>query len=607
MSARETEPSNAFALLMSTGRKRQRASRFVLCPIGCLQHIAEKDINRHIDQCLLQEKINQATQLTTSDVEDCTDSEKQAGVRTEDEPRTPPMKLQTTAQAAISADSAAVVSHEKQFPASKPTANISDHNETNTNGLASQPQLPASVSQSQWEDKIDKQKNTSEQQYAEIECRGTELSPRIDPSQEQTLHQSTSILQETNAFARMLSQSKVFFSSKDKSPKEQCFHLHENGAVSISPTGSANHRTAWKTTITIKDRSLSQDRQPTEFLVTLSSALPSHFQSTETVPPQWVQRHSRLSVPVLKSILQKSIRRRRPLPSVKVAMELADKSLGELLRRLPIIILEDSTLHPDFDLLVWLMMAHSKDYSIPSTMLARVFEIIFEICMCPWIDSCSSVISAGRNQQKDVNDSCTATSLTSLHEELSTHEITGRSSLIWAMLARAEYGGMKGDVNMLRSFATVWKNRFESDGQCPTLGIRWTLVPATIHEKTRDQAHQLVSELCQSKLRRLTLNDISVQGIDFHCSSIIDHLLSDDPLRELCHDLLKLNGDSDTCSQLSSMLKQCLWDHSAGVNRRQPLDGGRKESRIELLHLWNELIAPRVSTFQTAYVEQRLA
>jgi hypothetical protein len=41
-------------------------------------------------------------------------------------------------------------------------------------------------------------------------------------------------------------------------------------------------------------------------------------------------------------------------------MELAEKSLGDLLRRLPIIMLEDSTLHPDFPFLVWLMVAESK-------------------------------------------------------------------------------------------------------------------------------------------------------------------------------------------------------------------------------------------------------
>jgi len=62
----------------------------------------------------------------------------------------------------------------------------------------------------------------------------------------------------------------------------------------------------------------------------------------------------------LKSCLQKCIRRRQPLPAVRVAMELFDKSYADLIRRLPIIVLEDSFLHPDFGLLVWLMVAESK-------------------------------------------------------------------------------------------------------------------------------------------------------------------------------------------------------------------------------------------------------
>jgi hypothetical protein len=41
-------------------------------------------------------------------------------------------------------------------------------------------------------------------------------------------------------------------------------------------------------------------------------------------------------------------------------MELADKSMGDLLRRLPIIMLEDSMLHPDLPFIVWLMIAISK-------------------------------------------------------------------------------------------------------------------------------------------------------------------------------------------------------------------------------------------------------
>jgi hypothetical protein len=600
MPDKKTQPNDAFALLMSApSRKRPRASRFVQCPVGCLQHFAEKDINRHIDQCLLQqEKNNQDTaENRIHDILECTTVNASTDIRT-------PLKPNSdSVEELVLGEPAAVVSHEKQFHG-KNISEIDDgevafSSETN---MISQPIKSISQSQShanahESNDDLSKRRSIASEDHV------TEPSS-LDCNNEKACFES--LPEEKNAFARMLSQSKVMFSAKERAPKEQCFHLHDNGTVSIFATAPSHQQFAWQTQITVKDRSLSPDRPPTEFLITLSSALPSHHELTES--SRWVQRHSRLSVPVLKSILQKSIRRRRPLPSVKVAMELADKSLGELLRRLPIIVLEDSTLHPDFDLLVWLMMAHSKEYSIPPSILPRVFEIIFEICSCPWVDSCSSVTPEVDDPPKDIGNSPSTASLTSLHEEFVTHELPSHSSsLIWAMLARAEYGGMKGDIQMLRSFATVWRTRFESGDQCPKLNLNWALVPATIHERTRNRAHQLVSELCRNRLHQLTLKDISVQGIDFHCSSIIEHLLSDEPFRELCLDLLKLNEPlAVSSSQLPSVLKQCLWDFSAGVNRRQPLEGGQHEPSENLLNFWNELIASRVSAFQTAYVEQRL-
>ncbi len=102
-----------------------------------------------------------------------------------------------------------------------------------------------------------------------------------------------------------------------------------------------------------------RDYQPEKSVeLTISSSIP--FPQEGQTRCRLVRVHSRLSVPNLKSCLQKSIRRRAPLPAVRVAMELADKSWGDLIRRLPIIVLEDSVLHPDFPLLVWLMVADSK-------------------------------------------------------------------------------------------------------------------------------------------------------------------------------------------------------------------------------------------------------
>lgn len=140
------------------------------------------------------------------------------------------------------------------------------------------------------------------------------------------------------------------------------FHLHSDGHVSWEIANAVNcsiHETdiQWSAIVSLKPFDSTTTNERCELVV--STSIPS-LDPSASPRPRLVRKHSRLSVPVLKSILQKAIRRRRPLPAAKVAMELADKSLGELLRRLPIIVLEDSTLHPDIPLLCWLMVAHSK-------------------------------------------------------------------------------------------------------------------------------------------------------------------------------------------------------------------------------------------------------
>jgi hypothetical protein len=172
-----------------------------------------------------------------------------------------------------------------------------------------------------------------------------------------------------NAFAHMMERSSQVFAESTE-PQRLCqrLHLSADGKVylfcySPNATGYAGLETIkWSATAQVRDRDPATGvSTPIDLIV--SSSIPSLPAEQR---PRLVQSHSRLSVPVLKSIFQKSIRRRKPLPSVRVALELMDKSLGDLLRRLPIIIIEDSTLHPDLPLLIWLMVAHSKDYEVSS-------------------------------------------------------------------------------------------------------------------------------------------------------------------------------------------------------------------------------------------------
>jgi hypothetical protein len=150
------------------------------------------------------------------------------------------------------------------------------------------------------------------------------------------------------------------FSQSEPQKLSQRLHLCADGQVthtcySSSPGLSQPENIQWSATVNVKDRSQTVDSSAekenlrTVELMVSTSSIPS---APATVRRRLVQKHSRLSVPVLKSIFQKSMRRRKPLPCVRAAMELMDKSLGDLLRRLPIIIFEDSALHPELPLLV---------------------------------------------------------------------------------------------------------------------------------------------------------------------------------------------------------------------------------------------------------------
>ena len=205
-----------------------------------------------------------------------------------------------------------------------------------------------------------------------------------------------------NAFSLMMERSAAVFSTKksrnndDGNAIRHRFHLHnsegyvtwntqdncdgenhdgDSNGTEIGASISANwsRDIHWSAFIMMKQvkcvntrlgdsTSYDERHQQKALELTMSSSLPSStIQRIENM--RLVRKHSRLSVSQLKSCLQKSIRRRAPLPAVRVAMELADRSWADLIRRLPIIVLEDSTLHPDFGLLVWLMVVNRRDIS----------------------------------------------------------------------------------------------------------------------------------------------------------------------------------------------------------------------------------------------------
>ena len=65
--------------------------------------------------------------------------------------------------------------------------------------------------------------------------------------------------------------------------------------------------------------------------------------------------------------------------AARIASELFRLSPTEILRRLPIICIEDAALHPAFPVLVWLMLADSKGFTLPEWLTQIVVLNITEV------------------------------------------------------------------------------------------------------------------------------------------------------------------------------------------------------------------------------------
>jgi len=462
------------------------------------------------------------------------------------------------------------------------------------------------LSNEQTKDEVTPQRNciiedkVSPQERSPIQANNNnEEEPRKVPTRNPDENQS-----HNNALQHLMNNSKQYYSAKVK--RQQWFHLSTEGKIAWIRDGpdcfaAVNHLDIkWSTTVLIH-ASRQDESKDRDIELHVSSAI-----EPETKYRQLVAQKSRLSVPVLKSILQKGIRRRRPLPSVRVAMELADKSFGDLIRRLPIICLEDSFLHHEFPFLIWLMVAHSKEYIPTQKLVIRLFRIVFEIASCPWKDECVEP-EESHDQADDDNFSLT------LSSDL-LHADPECDLMLRAMLMRKKYGGMACDLKMMDTFVRLWSHRYTKQKVDPNLlvacetkcdGISWQVLPQFLHPV--DKSLLVVTLLVQEGVRCLKKHDICLAGIDFHCSNILDVILKN---QQLQIDVNKLYDRHHSLGELASLLKKACWNCSGGVNFRRfwkmgapPCTKDVDDKKIK--QIW-ELATPHANQFVSGYLQGKL-
>mmetsp|Transcript_12684 Transcript_12684/g.29985 ORF Transcript_12684/g.29985 Transcript_12684/m.29985 type:complete len:528 (+) Transcript_12684:237-1820(+) len=420
-----------------------------------------------------------------------------------------------------------------------------------------------------------------------------------------------------DAFAHMLKNASKVYSALEKHTTKFVFHLNEDLSVTWNSVtdDSKSDSTCWTELLSLKNlrvassakeigsSSASEGKLPPNEVVEL--ALTSSIPSASAALPRLVEKHSRLNPSHLKSCLQKSTRRRSGEQAVRVAMELIDRAYDQFIRRLPIIILEDSTLHPDFGLLVWLMIAESKGYVPSRQILNRLLEIVYEVASCPLKDFL--------NKDIDCSSDSFSLSLNLPSSALSPNEKPGEEEVVVrSMLLRAQYGGMSCDIDMMLRFARIWRNRFVDARSKPPTSLlcdQWQDVPQFIHEQARRDSHNVVaSALSAGNISMLCVGDLCIEGIDFHCSSVVDFLLGRKGLPEAMKERLAGSHDSQW---LKGQIKRLIWNHSSGVNHRKPLGGEEKSQRTTACDptedIWDDVLKPDFEKYCSNFILNRLA
>jgi len=241
------------------------------------------------------------------------------------------------------------------------------------------------------------------------------------------------------------------------------------------------------------------------------------------------------NVHFLKSHLQKSIRKQNGNLAVQTCFHLMKLDLIELLRRLPIIMLEDVILHKSISTIIWLMVANGvKIFKMKNYIYEWILGFVYVLAMLEKKDFGKIIEEEEDNNKNDC--------LLNSYNKLDNNNM----SILYSLHIRIAYGGISGDMKMINNFINIWYNRFR-DNKNQIFMIESIIKPISL------------------LIKEMNLEDWDLSAIDYHCHPKFIELISkkydDIPQNEL---------------------RKLVWNNSSSINYRIK----NKEYNIEK---WNKI------------------
>ena len=360
------------------------------------------------------------------------------------------------------------------------------------------------------------------------------------------------------------------------------------------------------------------------------------FTNIAPAHPRSLERGAGFSASVLKSVLQKNVRRRRAMPAVRTAVELLRcHPPREFYRRMSVICIEDSAPHLSLGLFTWLMAAESKGYVAPDELIVMLLK---RFTLLPLLSAASTtiprslwpsasdvariprsvfarvriaenILSACTSSSAEESDGGVASALLAGLDECEKSKLRIKKEHITmcrSMLLRRAFGGMRGDQRMLCESVLHWMLRFIShaekipcsDALCQSGHLCCKVVPAWARS-VKHSSDASFAQRCWSQ-GSIQRGDVCLAGIDFHCCPrMYDQL----PRDAMPPHLRTISQDT---------FRAAMWRYSSSVNARAPLldrDDERTSSDDDdgtASATWRAL-APFVQRWQQRFVAFRLS
>lgn len=270
-----------------------------------------------------------------------------------------------------------------------------------------------------------------------------------------------------------------------------------------------------------------------KFLGTKSSGIKLYYRQPKKVKSDILipRIETKAKVPLLKSNLQKAVRRCETKIAIISALAIIQQDPIEFLRRLPIIYIEDVCLMDSYSIPVWLMMAE-KEHVLDNIDINILLHIVKTLCECN-IYYDDSVDYTGPFELS--------------HKVLKDFE--HRDQLL-SLFYRSQYGGLKGDMVMLKNSIYYYSDK--------PLEIQKTIYDSIDYTKFDFSILEIIPE-----------------AIDFH------------PFPQMINIIVKQT------SLDNNDIKMHIWYSESGINFRKPLtiNNSREYSNSPL---W-KIIKPKLS------------